>query len=549
MRHFTGRTVASWAILTALCIAAFSALPSARKIESLQEADNSSEPRLRSAKVETTWIFDADFEDFEGDNWGTQDLGQSGDELTGWYTSDRSGGRPQGIYWHKDTLLAYPDSTPPDTSMWCGTCDGSECWVCECGYGNEWTQHLVREIDLTPYDGDTITLRFRQQFNLERDYDHGYVDVSADGGENWSTKLTVSNPGFGYPGCGQDWESATHGHPSVELSPYGGGLVLLRWRVETDWLGSNEDYDPLSCFETGAWFIDEVEILIGSAEERIFYANFEDPSNPDNTAWSTTTPALENTGIMWSRMLDPPTGNDSIPIAQDGWMLTAVNSSTYQMVDDERCYLYSPIITLAGEDAAIIEIKGWKEFSGNDVVTLYALFSDSVECMDHDWTHGSFVGHIDDGPAWGRWVFSVDNESQRRYARFILRSWAPTPTAHKSGLYLNGLRVGVLGAQTHAGDVLRVRDDDAVEMLVRVSPNPSNGELSLSVEPAVRNATVAIYNILGEVMFLAGEAELENGHLVWDGLRESGEVLPSGVYFVRVVSQSGIASKKIVLLR
>ena len=233
MRRFSVTVAIGCTLAVLLAVGVSARKPTGELVERKHNpADQMNQPveASASARAETTWIFDADFEDLTGDNYGIHDLGEPGDSQTGWYTTDRSGGIPQGIYWHKDTLYAYRDGEAPDTSMWCGTCDGTECWLYDCGYGNEWRQDLTKEVDLSAHEGDTITLRFRQQFNLEIWYDFGYLDVSADSGSNWTTELAVDNPGFGGPGVGQSWNLFRCSCSAVRFPP---SLVRLSERRES----------------------------------------------------------------------------------------------------------------------------------------------------------------------------------------------------------------------------------------------------------------------------------------------------------------------------
>jgi flagellar hook assembly protein FlgD len=70
--------------------------------------------------------------------------------------------------------------------------------------------------------------------------------------------------------------------------------------------------------------------------------------------------------------------------------------------------------------------------------------------------------------------------------------------------------------------------------------------------------SVAIFNLLGErVSTLLSEVRNAGKYsLRWDGLNDTGEALPSGVYFYRLtgvttegISRSFTATKKLLLLR
>jgi hypothetical protein len=543
----------SLAALLALAVAVSARNPAAETVDdgrtdsgqTLQPAGSNS-----PARAETTWIFDANFEDFTGDNWGIQDLGLPGDELTGWYTTDRSGGRPQGVYWHTDSFMAYPDGTPPDTSMWCGTCEGTECWAQPCGYGNDWSQHLVREFDLTEYSGEPIVLEFMQQYAMEKDYDYGYLDVSDDSGSTWTTLNWTCNPGY-VTGIRIDWDDP-YGRPfvSLGLDQYGGDVILLRWRVESDGALSSED-QPLDSqyghsVYAGAWFIDEVGILVGADSTEVFRADFENASDPDNAGWLASTPPLGETGVVWQREYNPPTGNDSIPYEQTGWMLTAVDSTDHQMADSQKTWLYSPIITLSGVDTVYVRITGWREFGGGDRVSLYVVYSDSMDCIGVGWDTKEYIGSIDEGPEWGSWAFQTRNSDALSYARFLLRSWSPTPTNHKSGLYINRFRVGVLGEPTEA---TQAEPDPRVSALsLDIFPNPTLGQTEFAIGGAVSSTELLIYNLRGELVRRLESSVANASKISWDGASEDGHRMPSGLYFVRARSGDQVTTSKLVIL-
>ncbi|MCH7606797.1 MAG: immune inhibitor A [Chloroflexi bacterium] len=100
---------------------------------------------------------------------------------------------------------------------------------------------LTRGLDLTSLDLTSrgqATLRYQVWFNLEEDWDYGYVEVSVDGGQTWeilaAPGTTSKNPignsfGTGYTGDSGGWLDE-----SVDLSGYSGQSVLLRFQHVTD---------------------------------------------------------------------------------------------------------------------------------------------------------------------------------------------------------------------------------------------------------------------------------------------------------------------------
>ena len=107
------------------------------------------------------------------------------------------------------------------------------------------------------------TLTFDTQYAIEHNWDFGFVQVSTDGGENW-TSLSNSNttsqidpqgfptikeelPGFtGFSGGGDEPAWVTE---SFDLSAYAGKEILLSFRLMTD-----------SFYEEPGWWIDNVTV-------------------------------------------------------------------------------------------------------------------------------------------------------------------------------------------------------------------------------------------------------------------------------------------------
>lgn len=111
-----------------------------------------------------------------------------------------------------------------------------------------WWSHRVDESDtrLTlPVDLTGVqqaTLQFRTWYDLEDLWDYAYVELSDDGGQSWtlleSGRTTRENPqgnayGPGYTGLSAGSKAAWV-QEKIDLSPYAGQSVLLRWEYVTD---------------------------------------------------------------------------------------------------------------------------------------------------------------------------------------------------------------------------------------------------------------------------------------------------------------------------
>jgi immune inhibitor A len=97
---------------------------------------------------------------------------------------------------------------------------------------------LTRPVDLTKLAGQAVTLTCDLWYDLEADYDYGYIEVSTDGGATW-TPLSVTdshtddpnglNLGNGLTGASNGWVPI-----SVDLSAYAGKAIQVRFAQETD---------------------------------------------------------------------------------------------------------------------------------------------------------------------------------------------------------------------------------------------------------------------------------------------------------------------------
>ncbi|GAC1398203.1 MAG: immune inhibitor A [Chloroflexota bacterium] len=95
---------------------------------------------------------------------------------------------------------------------------------------------MERNVDLSHVS--TAHLHYRVWYQIEKDYDYGFVEVSVDGGKTWKTlrgaATTNSNPyyanyGHGYTGDSKGWHDE-----SISLSQYAGRDIKLRFQYITD---------------------------------------------------------------------------------------------------------------------------------------------------------------------------------------------------------------------------------------------------------------------------------------------------------------------------
>ena len=111
---------------------------------------------------------------------------------------------------------------------------GALCWWS--GRGDGIDTRLTRVLDLTGLD--EATLEFMVWYEIEEGWDYAYVEASDDDGRTWhileGRHTTTNNPsgnayGPGYTGSSEGWLQE-----SIDLTPFAGGPVLLRFEYVTD---------------------------------------------------------------------------------------------------------------------------------------------------------------------------------------------------------------------------------------------------------------------------------------------------------------------------
>lgn len=124
------------------------------------------------------------------------------------------------------------------------------------GTGSLADHFLIKEFDLSGTQNPKLT--FDTMYNIESTWDYGFVQVSTDGGETWTSlanknttdkvnesahpKVKSNVPGF--TGSSNGWTTQT-----FDLSQYEGQNILVGFRYVTDW-ASQED----------GWYIDNISV-------------------------------------------------------------------------------------------------------------------------------------------------------------------------------------------------------------------------------------------------------------------------------------------------
>ncbi|MDF2628635.1 MAG: bacillopeptidase-like protein [Symbiobacteriaceae bacterium] len=163
-----------------------------------------------------------------------QDDMESGDN--GWAHSGA------GDSWQRGTPTSGPGSANSGSNVWATNLAGN--------YASSTNASLVSPpIDLSGMAN--AALRFAHWYALERNFDFGRVEVSADAGATWTVLASYTSPSGGSP---VGWES-----PTIDLTPYAGQTIQIRFRLQTD-----------SSVEYAGWYIDDVMVAGSAAGGNVF---------------------------------------------------------------------------------------------------------------------------------------------------------------------------------------------------------------------------------------------------------------------------------------
>ena len=133
-----------------------------------------------------------------------------------------------------DESLELQFSAPAENDLLPTEVDSRGCWWGNSG--DSISSTLTRPVDLTGLD--RATLSYQVWFELEEDWDYGYLEISLDSGKSWdildTPNTTDENPignsfGMGYTGDSVGWIDE-----AVDLTGYVGQRILLRFQYVTD---------------------------------------------------------------------------------------------------------------------------------------------------------------------------------------------------------------------------------------------------------------------------------------------------------------------------
>lgn len=191
--------------------------------------------------------------------------------------------------------------------------------------GDDAVSNLTGSFDLSKVT--KATLQFKTWYDLENDYDYGFLSASVDGGKTWKTlegSHTTSddklggNYGYGYTGKSGGGEQAEWVDESVDLSAYAGKQIQLRFSVIND-----------DAFNRPGMLVDTL---------RIPEIGFTDDAEEANSVWQPSGWVRTNNILpqRWQiRLVRYPKNSDE-PSKVEAIALDQANRGTIQLAANER---------------------------------------------------------------------------------------------------------------------------------------------------------------------------------------------------------------------
>ena len=250
---------------------------------------------LRVTGIDTTWTRERiDLGKYAGDTIGLRfRLTSDGEsQLDGWCIDDveiNNSSRSVAFPWTDDVELGegswFADSPWGISTI--GSHSGTSHWTDSPAgtYAPNENTSLTLTIDLS--GADSPVLRFWEQYSFEPNADWGFVEVSADGGTNWTMEYFLTG------------SQATWRQDQIDLSPYGGNpQVMIRFRLQSN-----------ASMQSDGWHLDDFEIVEDVRHLAYpFTDNFDDTTSVSN--WLTSSWELVTDGRSAPyRMHDSPIGN------------------------------------------------------------------------------------------------------------------------------------------------------------------------------------------------------------------------------------------------
>ncbi|MCD8510592.1 MAG: S8 family serine peptidase [Bacillus sp. (in: Bacteria)] len=228
---------------------------------------------------------------------------------------------------------------------------------------------LLPPLDLR--DTDEASLRFSHWYDIEANWDYGYIGISDDYGDTWEIIDEIS-------ARGQEWENYI-----IDLNDYAGSdaPILVAFELTSD-----------SIIEYLGWYIDNVE-LVGE--------DTTPPDAPTNLEANATSTSIN---LSWTASTAPDTSGYTVYRSEDG--------EDFEEIGDTSSSSYSD--TLAEPETEYTYYVTAYDFSGNESdpsneVTALLPYVDYIFYTNFEDDDGGFTAHGDDDHTWEWGIPDLDD--------------------------------------------------------------------------------------------------------------------------------------------
>jgi len=425
------------------------------------------------------------------------------------------------------------------------------------GYGNNWNVIFGKTFS---YSGGSITLSYDYVNETEPGFDYTYVELDTSGGGSAPRVALASYTGL------------VSGHASLALSQAAGTLpsspgdITIRFRVASD--GAYSDEDGLYSTDCGAFSVDDI-CLTGSIND---LSDFE----AGDDGWSLMADS-SGVGGDWTDIVDV-SDLPGIPVGctlKDS-VLVLYDRNQNMIGPDQWNVAVSPWIDLQSAGAGglagrVLECDVYQDFVRPDHVGIQVLVQyrpvlppfDPGFTQPYGCTFGVDPCLVYDGCTAPGSPLRINIERVPPSAEAVrvalgayneCETWSDCPGVNTDTTpYFDNVRFGVFDTTTVVGVPVDPGAANAA-VLRAFHPNPYRGSGAGVIPFYVPNAgpaRIEIFDVAGRLVRVVFDGQVMQGEnrVIWDGLDDTGQRAPSGIYFNRLTVGRSAYLNKIVLLR
>lgn len=488
-----------------------------------------------------------------------------GDVPVDWVTEDLTASTDPP-FWHLDTYHAMSGSY----AWWCG--DDDVTWVNPPGYGNDWHQYLILDLDLTA-EGGFLGMTFNHRYEAEfaqpdssfDTWDGMNVQASVDGGATWTVVdpyspvhpyeaiyafhlKAVTDTLPGYSGPLQDWTQAQY-----DLSAYAGAPVKIAWVFASDSYASDED--GLGGYDSdGAWFIDDIDVFRYPTMETIYS---DDCESGQGAEWTAVAGIPNAAGDYWE-VIDTanqpqPDGYDVFYSTPNGLYCGDKESSrldgTYTPGDHGNTKIQNSLTlpTLDCTEYTNVKMKFWERYSGDGAGGygyIDVSYNGGANWLELE--HNTFLGRSDWTEHHQINLMAAGKPSVT--VRFLTQS-GTGGYDHWVYWYLDDL---VISGEREVGIEGGTPPVSTGLALAQNRPNPFNPHTRIDFNTSESgNVRLAVFDLSGREVAVLVDGSLDAGahSVTWNGATTAGGSAASGIYVYTLETAGRKFSNKMVLLK